>query len=461
MPDVAPLIRPLAGHLVNQIAAGEVIERPASVVKELVENSLDAGARAIDIEVLDGGIESITVSDDGCGIRGEELPAALRRHGRASSTSRATRHDRHPGLPRARPWRVSARWPTWKSAAAPATTHAWQIAVRAGTQPGSPTPASGNPGSRIVVRRLFHQLPARRRFLKQPRTEFLHIQRLVRQLAFARPDVSFSLAQGAARGLRVRPADYAELAPRWQSVFGTAFCRQACQVAAVIDGITIRGWVGAMGAVGPPGDIQYFALNGRVIRDRQLQHAVRSAYGDALAPGQLPVYALALDIDPGAVDVNVHPGKLKVRFAALRAVHDVVHAAVRQALAAAAARMTARTQDGVGERRSAWPVAHAAAPRPPPGDVVAASPAPRGDLAAPWPWSGRTHFARAARRGGVAVRFAGLRRARARRTPGRWCAATAPLLLPVRPARKAGRALAARADLAALGFAFDDFGPAG
>ncbi|MCB1749722.1 MAG: DNA mismatch repair endonuclease MutL, partial [Gammaproteobacteria bacterium] len=332
-------IRPLPEHLVNQIAAGEVVERPASVVKELVENSLDAGARRIDVELVDGGIERIVVSDDGSGIAAAELGAAFSRHW-TSKLHDARELEALVSL--------GFRGEALASIAAVADvavvtrtaddTHAWQVAAAAGAALPPPRPARGNRGCRIEASALFARIPARRRFLKQARTEFLHVLRLMRHFAFARPEVAFSLSQAGARGLRVRPATYGVDAPRWRAVFGAAFCQEAQVLDFMLDGIAVAGWVGGAALAGNHNDLQFIVLNGRIIRDRNLHHAVRAAYGESVPAGSYPAYALALSVAPDSVDVNVHPGKLEVRFADLRAVHDVPPTAVRRALPEAGGR---------------------------------------------------------------------------------------------------------------------------
>ena len=331
-PASAP-IRALPEHVINQIAAGEVIERPVSVVKELVENSLDAGASRIDIEVAAGGVERIVVADDGSGIRGHEIGAAFKRHWTnkivATSDLDAIASLGFRGEALAS---IGAVADTAVVTRAAGEAHAWRVEIRAGQESGPPAPAHGNRGTRIEVRQLFYNVPARKRFLKQARTEYLHIYRLVRQLAFARPDVAFSLTQDGARGLHLRPAEHHTMAPRWQALFGRAFCAAAHAVDYAIDGVTVTGWVGAAELATNLADTQFLNLNGRVIRDNQLQHAIRLAYDDSIAPGRFASYALALALDPGTFDVNVHPGKLEVRFVDIRTLHDIVYATVKSAL---------------------------------------------------------------------------------------------------------------------------------
>lgn len=332
MLKAARAIRPLSDLLINQIAAGEVIERPASVVKELVENSLDAGAGSITVETVDGGLTSIAVTDDGHGVPPDQIHAALARHC-TSKIAVTADLDAIASL--------GFRGEALASIAAVADVefvtrtgsdaHAWRVSVAAGREPSAPQACRGPVGTRLVVRDLFHNVPARRRFLKRPRTEFLHVQRLLRRIAFAVPSVAFSLSQAGSRGFSLS-AGGAPDSPRWANLLGGAFVRDAVAVAAEADGISVRGWVGGPHLATSHSELQYLALNGRHIRDRQLVHAVRLAFGDRLPTGRFPAYALAIELPPDAVDVNVHPGKLEVRFAAPRAVHDLVYAVVSRAL---------------------------------------------------------------------------------------------------------------------------------
>lgn len=335
MQAVARPILPLSDHLINQIAAGEVVERPASVIKELVENSLDAGATRIDIDVGEGGLEYMTVSDDGSGMSGADIGAALRRHW----TSKIAAVSDLASLVS-----LGFRGEALASIASVATieivtrqrgdAHGWKLVVAPGQAPAAPLPHQANVGTRITVRDLFHNVPARRRFLKRARTEFLHIQQLVRQLAFARPAVALSLSQAGSRGLRLSAAELGVDGARWRSLFGADFAAVARYVTLEADGVSVRGWVGGPAQADSQSDGQFLSLNGRYVRDRHLAHAVRLAYGDAVATGRFPTYALAVTLAPSAVDVNVHPGKLEVRLADVRAVHDLLYVAVRRALEA-------------------------------------------------------------------------------------------------------------------------------
>ncbi len=461
MSQVRAAIRPLPEHLINQIAAGEVVERPVSVVKELVENSLDAGATRIDIDVVAGGIEQIIVSDNGSGMPGHEIGAALTRHC-TSKISSAVDLDAIATL--------GFRGEALASIAAVAEliivtrvdeqAHAWRLAAAPGVPPGAPQPAQGARGTRIEVRGLFHRVPARRRFLKQPRTEYLHIYRLVRQLAFARPDVAFNLNQDGNRGLRLRPAAYAAPAPRWQTVFGKAFCAGAHAVEVNVDGVRINGWVGGPELATNLADTQFLVLNGRVIRDQQLSHAVRLAYDQTIDPGRFPAFALAVEVDTHAVDVNVHPGKLEVRFVDVRTVHDVIHVAVKRALTGGAMAATPKAEqapDAVPPRHFER-VREATAAYPRSADGRGEQPAAKLGRAL----ARVEHFVLFS--DGDTVLVLDLRLAW-REVLGRRLAAGSgtprPLLLPQRLSAAAAARLASDAALRRLGFEFDDLGAAG
>ena len=355
MQAAARSILPLSDHLINQIAAGEVIERPASVIKELVENSFDAGATRVDIDIGEGGLEYMTVTDDGSGMVGAELAAALRRHWTskisavgdlASLVSLGFRGEALASINSVATVEIITR--------RRGDAHGWRLLVAPGQTPEAPVPYQANIGTRITVRELFHNVPARRRFLKRARTEFLHIQQLVRQLAFARPSVAVSLSQAGSRGLRLPAAELGRDSPRWRSLLGAPFMAAAQFVELEAQGLSVRGWVGGAEQAHNLSDGQFLSLNGRYVRDRQLAHAVRLAFGEAIPTGRFPVYALALTLTPAGVDVNVHPGKLEVRFADVRAVHDLLYVAVRRALEGA--RQPALAE--VAQVTIAEPVAH-------------------------------------------------------------------------------------------------------
>ena len=331
-----PSIRPLSPELVNQIAAGEVIERPASVVKELAENSLDAGARRIEIEVEQGGTRLIRVRDDGAGIAPDELPLALAPH----ATSKISTFDELV--------RVASMGFRGEALASIASVSRMTLASRRGQDAHGarlearagqvPQPAAHPVGTTVEVRDLFHAVPARRKFLRAERTEFGHIDELVRGLALARPDVEFRLAHNGKPVRMLRPAsgDAAQL-QRAGELLGETFAHNCLRVEHAAAGLRLAGWIGLPTASRAQADQQYFHVNGRLVRDRSVAHAVRQAYEDVLYHGRHPAFVLFLELDPAAVDVNVHPAKREVRFRDARLVHDFLFHALRDAVAHARA----------------------------------------------------------------------------------------------------------------------------
>ena len=326
-------IRILSGELVDQIAAGEVIERPASVVKEIVENSLDAGASRIDIEVERGGVGLIRVRDDGRGIRAEELPLALQRHATSKIASLddleavSTLGFRGEALPSigsvARLRLVSC---------ADAAAHAAEISCEGGAL--SPVrPAAHPPGTTIEVRDLFYNVPARRKFVRSDATELAHIATLTERLALSRFDVGFRLRHGA-RLLLEAPAVSApgEELERLAAVLGSDFPAAALPVQHAAGPVMISGWAGLPTRSRAQADQQFWFVNGRSVRDRLLMNAVRLAYRDVLYHGRHAAYVLYLTLDPRLVDVNAHPAKLEVRFRDSRQIHEFVFRAVERAL---------------------------------------------------------------------------------------------------------------------------------
>jgi DNA mismatch repair protein MutL len=353
-PTAAP-IRPLPDLLVSQIAAGEVIERPASVLKELVENALDAGAGRIDIRLEGGGIKRIVVTDDGGGIEREQLPLALARH---ATSKVATLADLESvGT-------LGFRGEALASIAAVATVRitsrtAQADAHRIDADTGAIEPAAAPRGTRVEVADLFFRTPARRKFLRAEATELAHCVTQVQRIAAAHPAVEFNLWHEG-RALLALPPGQAQA--RVLKLMPENFAAAHRAVAAQAPGIELAGWVGLPSVARSRADAQYFYVNGRYVRDKVLSHAARAAYADVLHGASQPAYCLYLSIDPARVDVNVHPTKIEVRLRDSSAVHQFVLHAVQAALAEAA-RAT------VGE--SAAPPARladlvAAAPRTPP-----------------------------------------------------------------------------------------------
>ncbi len=327
-------IQILPSELVDQIAAGEVIERPASVIKELVENSLDAGSRRIEIDIERGGIGLVRVRDDGCGIASEELPVALSRHATSKIASLedlecvATLGFRGEALPSI--GSVSRLRLTSRPREA---QHASEISVEGGGIPRI-RPAAHPPGTTIEIRDLFFNVPARRKFVRSEATELGHIVRLVERLALSRFDVTFRLRNGERSALEAPAVAAAGSAEgRLTAVLGADFPAKSVVVQHAAGPVEITGWIGLPTAARAQQDRQFWFVNGRSVRDRLLTNAVRLAYRDVLYHGRHPAYVLYLTLDPRLVDVNAHPAKLEVRFRDSRQIHEFVFRAVQRVLA--------------------------------------------------------------------------------------------------------------------------------
>ena len=314
-------IRPLSQFVADQIAAGEVVERPASVVKELLENSLDAGAKTVRVEVEEAGVRRVRVRDDGVGIHPDDLPLAVSRHATSKIASAAdlngvaTLGFRGEALASA----GSVARLTITSRPANADS-AWQITVSGGEQ-REPRPAAHPLGTTVDVEDLFFNTPARRKFLKTERTELLHIQEAVKRIALANHDVGFELAAGS-RSLEALAGT--TVARRVGALFGEAFMSESVAVDESGGGMRLWGWVGLPTHSDRRAARQHFFVNGRAVRDRLAGHAVRQAYRDVLFHGRHPVFVLFFECPPAEVDVNVHPTKDEVRFRDSRNVHDFV-----------------------------------------------------------------------------------------------------------------------------------------
>jgi DNA mismatch repair protein MutL len=327
-------IRVLPSNLIDQIAAGEVIERPASVVKELFENALDAGARRIDIDIERAGLGLIRVRDDGCGMSAEELPLALERHATSKITTLedleaiASFGFRGEALPSiasvARVNLLSCR----------ADQQAWEITVEGGEK-SALKPVAHPTGSSVEVRDLFYNVPARRRFVRSPGTEFGHILRQVERLALGVHTPAVRLRHNGREILNLPAAlDPAAIERRLDRIVGAEFRGQALSIDQSIGPLRLTGWLGLPTAARAQTDLQFWFVNGRAVRDRLLGNAVRLGFRDVLYHGRHPSYVLYLTLDPRQIDVNAHPTKLELRFRDSRAVHDGVFRSVERALAA-------------------------------------------------------------------------------------------------------------------------------
>jgi DNA mismatch repair protein MutL len=327
-------IRILPSSLIDQIAAGEVVERPASVVKELAENALDAGARRIEVDVEAGGLRLVRVRDDGCGIPAGELPLAVQRHATSKIATLddletvgtlGFRGEALPSIGSVARLRVVSR--TAEAAAAS------EISVDGG-EAGAVRAAAHPVGTTVEVRDLFYNVPARRKFVRTEATEFAHIAAVMQRLALAAPAVALRLRHNGREVLDLPAAtDERGVVARLARIVGADFPARALKVEQQAGPLKLTGWLGLPTAARAQTDLQFCYVNGRAVRDRLLAGAVRLGYRDVLYGGRHPVYVLHLTIDHRLVDVNAHPAKTEVRFRDSRAVHDAVFRAVERALA--------------------------------------------------------------------------------------------------------------------------------
>lgn len=328
-------IKVLSSHVANQIAAGEVVERPLSVVKELIENSLDAGATSIDVEIEQGGIRLIRVKDNGCGIHKDDLALSLKRHATSKIASSEDLHRlvslgfRGEALPSiASISRVEIR------SLNEGSEHAWLVSGDGKDQVNEPQPVGHPQGTSVEVRDLFFNTPGRRKFLKTEKTEFSHIETLFKRMALSRFDVAFSLShnQRVIHKLPVADTEEKKL-KRVSLICGKELVNHALYVEFNVGGLNLSGWIAQPTFSRSQPDMQYFYVNGRSIKDKVINHAIRQAYQDVLYHGRHPVYVLYLQIAPELVDVNVHPTKHEVRFRDSRSVHDFIYRVLKDALA--------------------------------------------------------------------------------------------------------------------------------
>ena len=330
-----PNIHLLDSRLANQIAAGEVVERPASVLKELLENAVDAGASSINVDVEQGGVKLIRVRDDGAGIAEDDLPLALSRH--ATSKIRSVDDLEAIGTLGFRGEALAAissvsRLTLCSNVAASDT--GWQVTVEGRDMLPAVAPAGHPQGTTVTMRDLFFNTPARRRFLRQEKTEFNHLEEVFRRVALSEFGTAFKLSHNG-KVVQQLPAglDNSLRAARVGRLCGRQFVDNSLELDVERDGMRLHGWLGMPTFSRSAADLQYFYVNGRVIRDKVVNHAVRKAYQDVLYHGRHPAYVLFLELDPAVVDVNVHPTKHEVRFRDQRAVHGFLFSALHRTIA--------------------------------------------------------------------------------------------------------------------------------
>ena len=325
-------IKKLPSHLINQIAAGEVIERPSSVVKELLENSLDAGATRIDIELEQGGKDLIRIRDNGHGIGSDDLSMALRRHATSKIrsledlervTSLGFRGEALPSIASVSRMLISSK--------AVEQTSAWSIQGQADSEV---IPVAHPEGTTIEVRDIFYNTPARRKFLKTDKTEFNHIENIVKRIALShfQVEINFSHQRKAIYNLPVAQTRQQQ-ERRLTQLCGAAFVEHVLYVDHTTPGLSLSGWLAVPAFSRSQADLQYFFINGRMVRDKLLMHAVKQAYRDVLHHQRQPAYVLYLEIDPVMVDVNAHPAKFEVRFRESRQVHGFISHTLKKMLA--------------------------------------------------------------------------------------------------------------------------------
>lgn len=329
-----PRVKELSTQLANQIAAGEVVERPASVVKELVENSIDAGATQINIDIEKGGLLQIRIRDNGCGIHQEDLGLALAPH----ATSKIAEFEDLGAIVSLgfRGEALASISAVSRFSMTSCTEHhgdAWQIQCEGKEAFPTKMPTAHPKGTSIEVRDLFFNVPARRKFLKKEKSEFQHIEQVVTRLALSHFEVGFHLKHNNKTIYNLRPCQQqTDEQRRVQLVMGDDFNQAAWFFENTRDGMTVQGWVAQPSFSRSQGDMQYFYVNSRLIKDKYVSHAVKIAYQDVMYAGRFPAFILYLTIDPALVDVNVHPSKSEVRFQESRKVHDFIRHSVQEAI---------------------------------------------------------------------------------------------------------------------------------
>ena len=351
-------IHKLSARLANQIAAGEVVERPASVVKELLENALDAGGRKITIQVESGGVKRIQIRDDGEGMEKADLPLSLSRHATSKIESLddleavATLGFRGEALAS-----ISSVSRLVLSSKTEKATQGWEVETEGRDMEAILRPVAHNRGTTVDVRDLFFNTPARRKFLRTEKTEFNHLEEVVKRQALSRFEVSFELThnQKIIHHLRVAPT-LRDKEQRVAALCGKPFMENTVQIDVEATGLKLWGWVALPTFSRSQADLQYFYVNGRVIKDRLVTHAVKQAYRDVLYHGRHPAFVLYLELDPALVDVNVHPTKHEVRFRDGRMVHDFIFRSLHKALA------DLRPEDVVSAQESSSTMAYSSLP---------------------------------------------------------------------------------------------------
>ena len=327
-------IHPLPPQLINQIAAGEVIERPASVVKELVENSLDAGASSLRVDLEQGGVKLIRVTDDGSGLGPVDLPLAVARHATSKIASLADldavsslgfRGEALPSIASVSRFTITSR--------RPCDGHGWRLTCDGSDSHDPLQPAAHDVGTSVEVRDLFYNVPARRKFLRTEKTELGHIDQLLIRFALACSQLRLRLTHNGRTSLDLPAADAPLAAERLRRLLGDDFLAHALPVDEVAVGLRLHGLVASPDFARSQGDMQFFYVNGRLVRDKVVAHAVRQAYRDVLHHGRHPAFLLFLELPPRQVDVNVHPAKHEVRFRESRQVHDFIYRALHRRLA--------------------------------------------------------------------------------------------------------------------------------
>ncbi len=330
-----PTIQQLPDHLINQIAAGEVVERPASIVKELVENSLDAGATHVLVELEQGGLDRIKVRDNGCGIEASDLPLALSRHATSKIQSMedlwkvGTLGFRGEALPS-----IASVSRLTVTSCTEEAEHGAKIAYQAdGSMKHEPAPHPK--GSTVDVASLFYNVPARRKFMRTPRTEFSRCEAVVKTLAMAQPQCAFTLSHNGKVTFECKSAIDAQAQnQRITRILGKGFGESAHAVSVEGAGLVLKGWLADPAFSRSQADMQYFYVNQRVVRDKVISHAVKQAYSDLIYHQRFPAFVLFLEMDPTAVDVNVHPGKQEVRFRESQLVHSFIRRSIKDFLGA-------------------------------------------------------------------------------------------------------------------------------